>query len=159
MTGQKYPESRLDSWVGRHFDLHCTAIGKALISYLPDSEVENLFRAHGLPKHNERTICSLEVLIAELAEARRQGFSMDNEEHELGVRSIASPIVNHLGGVLAAVCIFGPASRLSALETPALGLEVLKTAKEITRNLNGLPPDLRRALLRSDSKKPPGLEE
>jgi DNA-binding IclR family transcriptional regulator len=130
-----------------------------LINYLPDAEIDNLFRAHGLPKHNERTVCSLEALKSELAEARRQGFAVDNEEHEIGVRCIASPIFNHLGGVVASICIFGPVSRLSALETPALGLEVLNMAREITGSLNGLPPDLQCALLRSDSEKSPGLEQ
>lgn len=142
------PGSKLDSWVGRHFDLHCTAIGKALISYLSEVEVENLFRAHGLPKHNEQTVCSLEILKGQLAEARRRGFAVDDEEHEIGVRCLASPIFNHLGGVVAAICIFGPVSRLSRSEIPALGLEIAKTAREVSRIFSGLVPHLEPTLLK-----------
>lgn len=129
------PGLRLDSWVGRHFDLHCTAIGKALISYLPEAEVENLFKTRGLPKHNVHTVCSLEVLRAHLAETRRRGFATDDEEHELGVRCVASPIFNHLSGVVAAICVFSPVTRISCSQMPNVGFEVMKAANEISRSL------------------------
>jgi DNA-binding IclR family transcriptional regulator len=130
---------RLDSWVGRHFDLHCTAIGKALISCLPDAEIETLFRSRGLPKHNQNTICSLELLKNQLAEVRRHGFATDDEEHELGVRCVASPIFNPSGGVVAAICAFSPATRIPCSQMPNIGLEVTNAASEIARNLNGSP--------------------
>ncbi len=133
------PGLTLDSWVGRHFDLHCTAIGKALIAFLPDVEVENLFRRRGLPKHNENTICSLELLKAQLADVRSRGFSTDDEEHELGVRCVASPVFNHVEAVVGAICIFSPSSRLSRSDMPNIGVEVAKVAKEISRILNNSP--------------------
>lgn len=133
------PGLRLDSWVGRHFDLHCTAVGKALISYLTDSEVESLVRARGLPRHNQNTLCSMELLKAQFTESRRLGFSTDDEEHELGVRCVASPIFNHLGGVAAAVCIFAPIGRLAPAEMPNVGEEVAKAAQEISRELADHP--------------------
>lgn len=133
------PGLPLDSWIGRHFDLHCTAIGKALISYLPETEIENLFRTRGLPKHNENTVCSIELLKHQLGEVRKRGFATDNEEHELGVRCVASPIFNYIGGVVGAICVFSPMTRLSCSEMPNIGLEVVKTASEISRNLSDSP--------------------
>ncbi|HET7214937.1 MAG TPA: IclR family transcriptional regulator [Terriglobia bacterium] len=133
------PGLRLDSWVGRHFDLHCTAVGKALISYLTDSEVESLVRTRGLPRHNRNTLCSMELLKAQFTESRRLGFSTDDEEHELGVRCVASPIFNHIGGVAAAVCIFAPIGRLAPEEMPNVGAEVVKAAQEISRKLADHP--------------------
>lgn len=135
------PGLRLDSWVGRHFDLHCTAVGKALVSYLADSEVASLIRSRGLPKHNQNTLCSMELLTAQFAETRRLGYATDNEEHELGVRCVGSPIFNHLGGVTAAVCIFAPASRLAPSEMENVGAELVKTAREISRELADHPVD------------------
>jgi IclR family transcriptional regulator, KDG regulon repressor len=133
------PGLRLDSWVGRHFDLHCTAVGKALVSYLADSEVANLIRSRGLPKHNQNTLCSMELLMAQFAETRRLGYATDDEEHELGVRCVGSPIFNHLGGVPAAVCIFAPVSRLAPSEMPNVGAELVKAAREISRELADHP--------------------
>jgi DNA-binding IclR family transcriptional regulator len=133
------PGLRLDSWVGRHFDLHCTAVGKALVSYLTDSEVASLIRSRGLPRHNENTLCSMELLKAQFAETRRLGFATDDEEHELGVRCVAAPIFNHLGGVTAAVCIFAPVSRLAPSEMPNVGAELVKAAREISRELADYP--------------------
>jgi IclR family KDG regulon transcriptional repressor len=133
------PGLRLDSWVGRHFDLHCTAVGKALISHLAGPEVESLFRTRGLPRHNQHTLCSMDLLKAQLIRTRQLGFSTDNEEHELGVRCVASPILNHLGGVVAAVCIFAPASRLAPGDMPNVGAELVKAAREISRVLADHP--------------------
>jgi DNA-binding IclR family transcriptional regulator len=130
---------RLDSWVGRHFDLHCTAIGKALISSASEAELEQLFRSRGLPKHNENTVCSLEVLKSHLLEVRRRGFATDDEEHELGVRCVASPVFNCVGGVVGAICVFSPAAHLSRAQMPNVGAEVAKAAKEISRSLNDSP--------------------
>ena len=141
------PGLRLDSWVGQHFDLHCTAVGKALVSYLADSEVASLIRSRGLPKHNQNTLCSMELLNAQFTETRRLGFSTDDEEHELGVRCVASPIFNHLGGVTAAVCIFAPVGRLAPAEMPNVGAELVKATREISRELADHPVgELQRAL-------------
>jgi DNA-binding IclR family transcriptional regulator len=133
------PGLRLDSWVGRHFDLHCTAVGKTLISYLADSDVQSLIRSRGLPRHNQNTLHSMEVLKAQFTETRRLGFATDDEEHELGVRCVASPIFNHLGGVVAAVCIFAPVSRLASSAMPKVGAELVNVAREISRELTDHP--------------------
>jgi IclR family transcriptional regulator, KDG regulon repressor len=130
---------RLDSWIGRHFDLHCTAIGKALVSYAADSELKQLFRSRGLPKHNENTVCSLEVLKSHLLDVKRRGFATDDQEHELGVRCVASPIFNYMGGVVGAICVFSPTTRLSRSEMPNVGAEVASAAREISRCLNDSP--------------------
>lgn len=133
------PGLKLDSWIGRHFDLHCTAVGKALISCLTRTEVENLFRSRGFPRHNENTIGSLEALRVDLEQVRRRGFATDDEEHELGVRCVASPIFNYWGGVVAALCVFSPSCRLSRSEMPNVGIEVTEAAKEISRHFNDAP--------------------
>lgn len=151
------PGLRLDSWVGRHFDLHCTAVGKALISYLADTEVESLIRSRGLPRHNQNTLCSMELLKAQFIETRKLGFSTDDEEHELGVRCVASPIFNHLGGVTAAVCIFAPVGRLAQAGMPNVGSELAKAAREISRELAGRPVgEFHRALSSAVTQTVPG---
>ncbi len=146
---------RLGSWVGRHLDLHCTAIGKALISYLTDPEVENLITSRGLPRHNRNTLCSVELLRTQFAETRRQGFATDDEEFELGIRCVASPIFNHLGGVVAGICVFAPIGRLTRTEMQNVGAELVKTAQEISRDLADRPVDeFQRALSGTNQTDP-----
>ena len=47
---------RTATWIGKRMDVHCTGLGKALIAYLTEPELEILLREHGLPRHNENTI-------------------------------------------------------------------------------------------------------
>jgi IclR family acetate operon transcriptional repressor len=126
---------RFDSWVGRHFELHCTALGKALIAHLPDSELKKLFEGRGMPRHNPNTICSLEAVRAQLAEVRANGYASDNEEHELGVRCVAAPIFNYLGNTVAAICVFSSITRFPAWQVPAVGKLVISAASEVSRQL------------------------
>lgn len=126
---------QLDSWVGHHFDLHCTAVGKALIAHLSDLELERLLQDRGLPMHNPNTVCSLGTLKGHLAETRTRGFATDNEEHALGVRCIAAPVFNPLKKVVAAICTFSSKSNLLNWQIPAIGCELVCAAREISREL------------------------
>ena len=126
---------RLDSWVGRHFDLHCTALGKALLAYLSDEEVERLFEQNDLSSHNPNTICSLSKLKAHLAVIRARGYAVDDQEHELGVRCVAAPILSEHGRALAAVTVFSPVNQFPSWQIPQCGLKVVSAAREISRSL------------------------
>ncbi len=137
---------RLDSWVGRHFDLHCTALGKALIAHLPDPQVRKLFEGRGLPRHNPNTLCSMEAMKAHLAEVRTKGYAVDNEEHELGARCVAAPIFNYLGSVVAAICVFSSVRKFPTWQIPGVGNKIISVAREISRYLRDpliLRPDPR----------------
>jgi DNA-binding IclR family transcriptional regulator len=83
------------------------------------------------------TVCSLEILKSHLAEIRRRAFATDDEEHELGVRCVASPILNSLGGVIGAIGVFAPSDRLPRAEMSDVGFELVKVSREICRNLSG----------------------
>jgi DNA-binding IclR family transcriptional regulator len=136
-------EVRSDSWIGRHFELHCTALGKALIAFLSKSELAKLFENRGLPKHNPNTICSLRNLEVHLGSVRVNGFATDDEEHELGVRCIAAPIFNFLGKPIASMAVFGPTNLLPNGLLRSLGAQVADVTAEVSRHLsehvNALP--------------------
>ena len=123
------------SWIGRHFDLHCTAQGKALILSLSDSELEKLFHNRGLARYTAHTVCSLDELKLGLAEARKHGFTISNEEYILGIRGIAAPVFNHVGNVIASISARGSTSEVPVWRIPAVSDEVVGAAKEISRQL------------------------
>lgn len=123
----------LHSWVGRHMDLHCTALGKALIAYHMDMEFEKIFRHRGFPKYTARSLGSLPALRAHLSEVRVKGFAVDNEELETGVKCTAAPIFDRYGKVVAAIGVFGSTSNIPDLESPRVCNAVASFAKEISR--------------------------
>ncbi len=98
--------------IGAELELHCTAVGKVLLTSFDDEEVEQLIREHGLPPATDHTIVNSQQLRAEVARVAKQGYALDNEEAERGGRCIAAPILNENGKVIAAASITGPTSRI-----------------------------------------------
>ena len=80
------------TWLGRKLNVNCTGVGKALLAFLSEEELDAIARLKGFPKHNENTTTSIRVLKRELAQVRAQGFSLDDEEDEIGERCIGAPI-------------------------------------------------------------------
>lgn len=104
---------KLATWIGKRMDVHCTALGKALIAYLPEEELDAMVQERGLPRHNENTIGSLRRLRENLAKARTQGYVIDDEEDEIGTRCIGVPVFGSEGPVAAAVSVSGTTSEIT----------------------------------------------
>lgn len=123
------------AWLGRHLDLHCTAQGKSLIAFLSDSELEARFKDRKLGWFTSKTITSWEALRLHLAEVRRNGFAVNDEEHALGTRAVAAPIFDHLGRAPAAISVRGRIDQISDSRLSSLGAEVRTAAWEISRQI------------------------
>jgi DNA-binding IclR family transcriptional regulator len=99
------------SYIGNRKDLHCTALGKAILARLPEERVNEIIQDRGLTRYTDKTITTCEELCAELESIREEGVAYDDEEVLPGVRCVAAP-VNHPGGeVQGAISISGPTSR------------------------------------------------
>ena len=125
--------------VGKREPAHSTALGKAILSCLPQTQVETFVKQHGLPPITSQTITTLDRLRRELAETRERGFAIDDEESELGERCVAASIFDHAGRVAAAVSVSAPVLRLPKPEVPRFGAQVCKTAEAISRSLGYSP--------------------
>ena len=90
---------RVVSWIGRRMDLNSTAVGKALIAHLPDAEFDAQVRPSQLARHNDRTIGSMAALRKELDRVRQLGYSVCDEEDEIGVRCVGAPILDTRRGM------------------------------------------------------------
>jgi IclR family KDG regulon transcriptional repressor len=104
--------NRISSGIGLRKPVHCTAEGKALIAFQPPLAIERIIAA-GLERRTPRTIIEPAALQDELSKVRALGYATDDEEYELGVRSIAAPIRDDSGNSVAAVGVTGPSHRLS----------------------------------------------
>lgn len=130
---------KLATWLGKRMEVHCTGVGKALIAFLPEPEVDRLIRDHGLPRHNDNTIVSPRRLKQELARVRALGFSTDDEEDEIGNRCIGAPVFDGAGQIAAAISLSGPVSQITADNSPLLADELLRTAGALSRSLGYCP--------------------
>lgn len=119
--------------IGSRLPAYCTSMGKALLAFLPEERLNELMNKMKLVPYTPNTITSKEALRRELKKVRTQGFATNNEELSLGLRSVAAPIRDYRGEVIAAVNIAVPSIRISQkrLET-VLARKVLETAHQIS---------------------------
>ncbi|WP_370615192.1 IclR family transcriptional regulator [Mumia sp. Pv 4-285] len=120
---------RLVSRIGSEVPLHCTSMGKALLSLMPPDERAARL-AGDLARPTPKTLFG-DSLAAELERVREQGYALDDEENELGVRCIGLPIVNASGEPVAAFSVSAPASRFTADACHDLAPTALRIAHEI----------------------------
>jgi IclR family KDG regulon transcriptional repressor len=105
---------RMYSRVGRRIPLYCTAIGKVLLAFAGPTDRAAVLRSMRLVAHTPRTLTARVALEAELDKIQRQGFALDDEEHEHGIRCIGAPVFAHDGAVVAALSASWPTFRFPA---------------------------------------------
>lgn len=98
---------RMASRVGLRSPLYCTGVGKAILATLPGDEVEDIWTHSNVQKLTDRTITDLEELRSQLVEVRANGYAIDDEENELGVRCVAVAIPGPDGRAESAFSISG----------------------------------------------------
>jgi DNA-binding IclR family transcriptional regulator len=125
------------AWVGHHLDLHCTAQGKALIAMLPPEDLNKLLAGRDLAQFTQKTIVSPAALKAHLAEVRANGYSVNDEEHVVGIRAVAAPVVDSLGVVIAAISVRGTTKQIPSSRLRDLGKEMIRASRAMTLQLSG----------------------
>jgi DNA-binding IclR family transcriptional regulator len=99
------------SHTGTRKHLHCTALGKAILSQLSTNEIDRIIDRHGLPARTKNTVTTRAELFDALKTIRSEGVAFDDEEVLQGLRCIAAPIDNPAGDTCGAISISGPTSR------------------------------------------------
>lgn len=125
---------RMYSRIGRRAPLHCTALGKALLAFRPEEEIDRFLRRR-LKSYTPQTLTAPGDLKAELAGIRARGYAIDDEEFDTGLKCIAAPVRDHTGEVVASVGIAGAAFRLPAPRVPALADLVREAAQAVSTSL------------------------
>jgi IclR family transcriptional regulator, KDG regulon repressor len=120
--------------VGKGAPAYCTAVGKALLAFQPESAVEQICRKR-LTRYTPRTITNPARLREELEKVRTFGYAVDDSEHQPDVRCVAAPIRNYSGGVVASLSISGPATRVPKEAIPALAERVKEVAAKLSSRL------------------------
>jgi DNA-binding IclR family transcriptional regulator len=126
---------RMFARIGAAVPAHATAAGKAILAFMPEAPLRDVFGADPLPQSTPYTITSLDVLRDELARVLRRGYAIDNEEHETGVGCVAAPIFDYAATPVAAISISAPTQRIYAADPAELGELLMNRAGEISREL------------------------
>ena len=138
------PQSmRMFTEVGRVVMLHCTGVGKAILSELGDDEVRGLLERAGMPARTEHTITTVPAMLETLDRGRRDGYVLDDGEQELGVRCVSVPLKDL--PFRAAISISGPSSRVRSEDVPRIAPQLVAIAHEVSQQFaaarsNGVEP-------------------
>jgi IclR family KDG regulon transcriptional repressor len=122
--------------VGARLPAYCTAAGKVQLAYASEEELGQLFQARELKGYTPNTITDAEDLKKNLKKIAEQGYAIDNEELDIGVRCVGSPIRDYTRRIVGAVSVSGPSMRLSQerIDKELVPL-VKKAAEEISFKL------------------------
>jgi DNA-binding IclR family transcriptional regulator len=125
---------RMRSDIGVRKPAYCTAEGLAILAFQPPDVIAAVSAA-GLAPRTPQTITDAGHLREQLAEVRKRGCAVEDEESEVGMRAIAAPVRDDSGSVVAAVGVAGPVTRLSKRTIAAFVPHVIETAAAISRRL------------------------
>jgi len=126
---------RFDLNMGGRERLHCTGIGKAILSQFTDQEVIELAEQTGLPTPTAKTIPSIDALITNLALVRKRGFAVDDEEDALGILCVGAAIFDHTGNCTGGVSVTGLKAGFTSERVMSVGAAVTAAAQGISRRL------------------------
>jgi DNA-binding IclR family transcriptional regulator len=126
---------RMPSRVGRHITTYCTSLGKAMLSCLEETDVKRMLQSQPFKVLTPNTIRNLDLLLTDLRATRKRGYSIDDEEIEIGLRCVGAPIYDHTMRMVGAISVAAPSARLTTRKLPAFGWMVLEVAEEISKEL------------------------
>jgi IclR family transcriptional regulator, KDG regulon repressor len=126
---------RMDRAIGRRVPAYCTALGKILLAGLNKDQLNQYIKEVSLAKNTKNTITSKRNLRDHLAEARKQGYAIDDEELDYGIRCIAAPIKNHSRDTIASISIAGPSTRMTLEKIGNMKKPIMETVLKISKQL------------------------
>ncbi|MFN8621221.1 MAG: IclR family transcriptional regulator [Chloroflexota bacterium] len=135
---------RMSSEIGARDRLHSTSLGKAILAALPVAEARTLLEAYERKPATRRTIIDLDALMAELRQTKERGYSIDDEENEVGARCVGVAVTDVSGRPQAAISMSGPAARVFDSTIDAIGARLIEAAEEVATLMGWRPVEPRR---------------
>lgn len=123
------------SRVGHRASLYSTAMGKVLLAHMTEDKRLAVIDQLVISPRTEKTIRNKDQLIAQLKTVRKEGYAVDNEENETGIRCISAPIRNHKGDVVAALSLSGWKVTMTEERMYLLPQDLMATTNKISEEL------------------------
>lgn len=121
--------------VGTSIPLHCTALGKLLLAFLPAEQRRDLLNRISLTRYTPSTITDREALLRHLEQVRERGYAITDQEYISDLRGLAVPVRDYSGEVVAGFSTMGPSSRLSREKLEGFLPDVLGAAGRLSRQM------------------------
>lgn len=115
--------------------MHASGIGKALLANMPEDRLQRLLMAGEYERFTEHTLTDPVVLAADLGVIRTRGYSVDDEEKNIGMRCVAAPVRDWHGEVTSGISVSGPTSRVTPERVPELAALVVAAAEQLSQAL------------------------
>jgi IclR family transcriptional regulator, KDG regulon repressor len=129
-------ELKITSPIGTTMPLTAGAVGKVLLSRMEEEEALRLLRKKGLTRYTANTLTDLEAYLGEIRFVREMGYATDDEEYILGVRAVASPVLEE-SRLVAVLWAVGFKAGLNEESMKSLITETRKAADEINERIRG----------------------
>jgi DNA-binding IclR family transcriptional regulator len=124
----------IKSSIGKRNPMHCTGVGKCLLAFMNDERRQEVFEEE-LEKFTENTITDKEKLEEEIIKIRKNGYSIDNEEIEIGLKCIAAPVLNHKNELIGGISISAPSTRMTDERIKELMIPLKNATLNISKDL------------------------
>ncbi len=118
--------------LGPRVPAYCTAIGKAILAYLPAQELKTYLRENHFHPYTTNTLTTRKTLAEDLRQTRIRGYSVDREEFMMGLACIGVPIFDHTGRPAGSLSLSGEAGLLARKDFGQMTQELTQTASEIS---------------------------
>lgn len=126
---------KMSDTIGTTASFHCTAIGKSISAFLPETDIDIMITKRGLPKITKNTITNKQSFLKKLNIIRNRGYSIDDEESVIGARCIAAPLFNLFDEVVGAISLSGAINRFPEDKIDYIANDVKKAAKNISMKM------------------------
>lgn len=117
--------------------MHASGIGKALLAQMDEGRLMRWLKDNPPERYTEHTLTGQEALFSAMAEIRGQGFAVDEQEKNLGMRCIAAPVFDVNREAVAGISVSGPVSRMAKDAIPDLAQIVISAAQDLTSAIGG----------------------
>lgn len=126
---------RMAAKVGARHPIHSTALGKAILSAMPPDQARALLGGYRRTQMTPNTLVGLDALLSDVAASASRGYSIDDEENEVGARCIGAAIRDFRGQPIGAISVSGPAARIPLERAQAIGARVVEAAAKVEEGL------------------------
>ena len=126
---------RMDAGIGGGEPAYCTSLGKAILAFLPDTQLETYLRSVELRAFTPNSVTSKKKLREELMHIKENGYAIDDEELSVGLRCIGAPLFDRNGQARYAISISGPSIRFGSKRTEQMQREIKKICHRLSEKI------------------------